>query len=370
MLHLKNLNESFDKLYEVNEPLHEGLNEAFGDTFPKWLKTALADSRKHYGYKPYSVSPRHGYEMNIGQSPDKASRQVADVVKPKGFKGNLDAISLFNLAISAGIDLQNAQITEAEVPASTKDPIMQDETIVRIWGFPSGQVYIEGLNESEKCVDDPKEWPFRYFTPKKLITLANHFAYMSASDLNPSYLHDKDVERNQHYSDLVQMYNDHPEMIRNNIRKEYSPMDIPTFEAGKRGGHFDASGYMIDPTRYEDKLKTAKGKRVFDDLAHLYKAINRTYTQYVDAITEYDFENEESQLDISSMDIDQFSRWQYQYNDLVRKVNRVADALKQGDITEQVALNYYSEVRVDVKSELDDVLEHSRELYSAVDWLR
>ena len=70
MIKLNSLNESLEKLYP--------LNEAFGDTFPKWLKTGLANSRKHFGVNRLSVSPRHGYGTNSGAEPQKAETHPQD----------------------------------------------------------------------------------------------------------------------------------------------------------------------------------------------------------------------------------------------------------------------------------------------------
>jgi len=363
MVKLKHLTESLNNKY---------LTEAFGDTFPKWFKDALADSRKYYGKRNLSMGPRHGGTIDVGIEPDKAKGPKPTITQPKGFKGDLETLSLFNQARNAGLDFQNTQITEAPVPSSTKDPIMKDENIVRIWGFPNGQAYVEGLNDKEKYAVD--NYQFAWFSPKRLIDNASHFAYFKKSELDPSVYYSKEKERNNTFDDMSNMYREHPEMVNTNrgsdshfakLSQRYDPETRADITYGNyEKDKLDKSGYLVSPKRYADALKKAKAGRAYGMLSKIHTQLENLYEDYLNALDNVD-ESDLNAIDFPYHSLGNIRKLIANYNALAKKASEIDEF--EGE-EKQNRLQYLMEKIESIAwdKEINDI---QKAFIHSIDWL-
>lgn len=362
MVKLKHLTESLNNKY---------ITEAFGDTFPKWFKDALADSRKYYGKRNLSTSDRHGGAIDVGIEPDKAKGPKPKLTQPKGFKGDIETLSLFNQAREAGLDFQNTQITEAPVPTSTKDPIMKDASIVRIWGFPNGQVYVEGINDKEKyAVND---YQFAWFSPKKLIDTASHFAYFSGTELKPSLYYDKELERHNTYSAMDQMYREHPEMINMNRGSDRHFAKLQRYDPETRADitwgtyakdKLDKSGYLVSPKRYADALKKAKAGRAYGMLSKIHTQLENLYEDYLNALDNVD-ESDLNTVDFPYHALSNIKKLAVNYNALAKEASEIAEF--EGGEKQFRLQNLMENIeKIDWDKEINDI---QKSFIHSIDWL-
>ena len=275
MLKLKNLNESFEKLYSVDSSLNESktLTEAFNPSFPSWLKTALIKTRNRYGiadrqtgsskFRNYSQSNGEGYK-------DRRGDYTADYEKTLFFNARKNGF--FDVTVH-----------EAEVPSSIKQ--VAKDPYVPIWGFASGQVYIPGFNDLEKVngrmfrgLSDPYKYDgkaFENLSGKALIELSVHYAYFDSTELKPEEYADKVASRDQYVRDQQKYFSEHPNEynIRKNTAAEAPDYDTRydkrTFDGeGKLGrwtyAKWDKSGYQVNIGKLKERAKKLQGSKVKD----------------------------------------------------------------------------------------------------------
>lgn len=358
----------------LTESLNKQLTEAYGETFPKWLKTAFNKSKELYGilqgtqlenpdaYADRSrlwdknMTDRNGFPKEVRQH---------GFLQPRGEVDQDQAGSLFNASRRIGIDLQNAEIIEAPVPESNKDPLMNNDSIVRIWGFPSGQAYIEGANDNERLRDsrEPKHPPFKWLSNKKLMEYADNFAYMKKSELNPDLYPDREVKRNQIYNGMRAHYLRHPEELRKSD-KNSAHFDPFPWDSNRK---LDKSGYIIDPNRYKEVLERAKGKRVYQILSKIYRDIQALQVGVSRTLKASDvFNNEYAIPNLSDL-----ANMATRYNRFVERALEAADKYDKNNLSEDELMEEYKRIIDDIEDDymLKQLPTHLERIINDVDWL-
>lgn len=357
MVYLRNLNESLDKKYS--------LDEAYGDTFPKWFKDALTQSRKDLGVDREGQNARY-----LGKSDGKENAfDYNKISRPRGDNSSYKKFSLFNTAKEAGIDLQNTEIIEAPVPESKKDPLIQSDDILRIWGFPNGQVYIEGVNDREVYTgdEDGKTFTFTYLNPTALMKRANHFAYIKKDDLKPGMYREKSAYRDKVFNSMSNMYAEHPEMIKwNDKESNHFAHDVKT-----SGSKVDKSGYIVSPDRYKEELKKLHALDVFnmmdkwhDMLENIMIRVKKA-TMGIEDPTTYKGSSLPSLTDVRYLADD--------YKVYMKRINKILEAVDNNSMTKEEAKENLSIIKDDIVnimkySSLNDMFNHSA-IPHEVNWL-
>ena len=270
MLKLKNLNESFEKLYNADSSLNESktLTEAFNPSFPSWLKTALIKTRNRYGiadrqsgntkFRNYSQSNGEKYKDRRGDYTADSEKTLFYTARKNGF---------FDVTVH-----------ETEVPTSARQVVK--DPYVPIWGFATGQVYIPGFNDLEKLKGRliPSESyinlykydgkAFENLTGKALIELAVHYAYFDSTELKPEEYANKIASRDQYVKDQQKYFSEHPNEY--NINKN-TYAEAPDYETqyDKRYHDeryfykkWDKSGYQVNIDSLKKRAKQLKGSKV------------------------------------------------------------------------------------------------------------
>ena len=367
---LRDLNESFERLYESQTLI----NEAFGDSFPKWLKDRLAISNlahpfrntadkqistrssKNYGWRNNAVPP--------GQRPEYSH--------PKGggskWQWNSERereLSLFQNALNAGIDLQNAEVIEGDIPTTRVDPRLKEPNLP-IWGFPNGQVYIPGLNDREIYQGNGKA--FVYAPLKTLMNDANHFAYMDSSLFDSSPYKRKKEQRQEIRDDVVEIDKNDP--TAGAFRPGHDANQFKQYERWK--DLVDKSGYIIKPDRYKEALKKAGATKIFQRLQDIYDRIIEVKEDIAAAASYIDpFEDAEAYRKIGSF-FAILDNAITEYNTYSQYVEQISQQYNKGDIDQDSYQyyigDYYSQIKncsafKQLKNLGDDVF------LAGVDWL-
>lgn len=368
---LRNLNESLERLYESQT----SLDEAFGDSFPKWLKDRLAVSNLAHPFRDTANTRINHTRSSKGygwRNDPVPPGQRPEYSHPKGggskWEWNSEKereLSLFQNALNAGIDLQNAEIIEGEIP-TTRTDVRLKEPNLPIWGFPNGQVYIPGLNDREIYQGNGKA--FVYAPLKTLMNDANHFAYIDSSSFDPSEYQKKKAQRKGLRDEVVGIDNNDP--TAGAFRPGHDSSQFKPFERWR--DQLDKSGYIVRPDRYEDALKKAGANKILQTLQDIYDRIIEVKEDIAAAASYIDpFEDAETYKRIGSF----FSILDSvitEYNDYSRTVERISKQYNNGDITQEEYQyymgNYYSKIKncrefKQLKNLGDDVF------LAGVDWL-
>ena len=263
IINLKSLNESLEKKELIES---RSINEAFDESFPKWLKDRILVV-KQANNSSWSV-PRD-------QRPAyKNTRTGEDAYASSAEK------SLFNKSLKKGIDFSQTKVIEGPIPEKRTDPRLKAPNIP-IWLFDNGQVYIEGVNENEKYLPTGK--PFQYMSMKEKLAEAKAFAYIDGSSLDKDFYDRKKADRARMQQEIQQIGETNPSsgIWRKGDPEKFFPEDImydtysrlrnPDYAEAR--GFIDKSGYPIHPKRYENDLKKAGAKKVFDVLQGIYDRI-------------------------------------------------------------------------------------------------
>lgn len=367
---LRDLNESFERLYESQTLI----NEAFGDSFPKWLKDRLSISNlahpfrdtkgdkistrssKDYGYYYGAVPP--GQRPEYVHPRDGSSKWSWNSERER-------ELSLFQNALNAGIDLQNAEVIEGDIPTTRVDPRLKEPNLP-IWGFPNGQVYIPGLNDREIYRETGKA--FLHTPLKTLMGEANHFAYMDSSSFDSSPYKRKKEQRQELRDEIIEINKNDP--TAGAFRPGHDSSQVKPFE--RWGDRVDKSGYIIKPDRYKDALKKAGATKIFQRLQDIYDRIIEVKEDIAAAASYIDpFEDAETYKKIGSF-FSILDESITEYNKYSRNAEEISKQYNNGDITQEEYQyymgNYYSQIKncsafKQLKNLGDDVF------LAGVDWL-
>ena len=279
MLHLSNLNESFNKIYESNDT---SLTEAFGKGIPNWVQSRLSDLNKYHGTEKSGP-----YYTNRNAIPwDK----LPDYSQPRGFYGRDRELSLFQNLLN-GVDLDQLQIIDdGDIPTKRTDPRLKAPNIP-VWGFPNGQVYIPGYNDNE--IDNgstyigPKgsKMAFKYTPTKYFLENASHFAYIDGSSLPTSTYGAKRTIRKETAKELKDMGYGRQDKDPKQFVKEV-PYQGGTPDNQKK--YLDKSGYIADPGKYIKKLEDKRADQWSEQLDKRREEILDLRDDIVAAMNYYD----------------------------------------------------------------------------------
>ena len=259
----KILTESINKKY---------LKEAWSDSMPDWMKPRLNATAM--------FSDRDSAEK-MSRTARKTGRYVQELINQKGQGFGYDRAdymksrstgergkNLYTSFINAGVDLQNVEFIEGDLPTSKNDERIQPPNI-GIWNIPStGQIYAKGINDSEKLLSGTgtkyTDYPFFRMPIKGLAEISDKFCYIDGSSIVNRDVNEIKRERRAY----KQWEKNNPSLNRN----VYNPW----------GREVDKSGYQIVPSseRLRDELNKRKAKswsswfeKAEDELKSLYNDI-------------------------------------------------------------------------------------------------
>lgn len=299
-VNLNRLNESLDRLYESNS----SLTEAFDESFPKWLKDRLVTINKYH-----TGNWATKREIPYDQRPDYINARDED-------KWNSSSKSLFDKALSAGIDFSKTKVVEGPVPEKRTDERLKNENYIPIWLFPNGQVYIEGLNGSEIYMSTGKA--FKYMPMKDRIGNASGFAYIDKTNIDPDSITNKRLDRSKMKAD-----------IRNNVPyySRQGTADYKHFGRDAWGTRYDKSGYpILNPARYEKELEKIAGKKVYQVLEDYYNKIVDAQRKTADALSQVNpFDENDNSADTLKNIMNYITYAAGSYNSYMRKVDDIVN---------------------------------------------
>ena len=305
MLKLNNLNESLEKIYESNAPL----TEAFNDSFPQWLKDRLAQVRMFHG-----TDDGRGFDISKLSSMGAHRPEYTNV---RGYYGSDRDLGLFNTFLK-GTDPQKVQIIEGPKPEKRTDERLKEPNIP-IWGFPNGQVYIQGFNDNERFVrSDGKDLPFKHVPAKFLISDADKFAYIDGTTLPQSTYLDTRKERAEAARELRDM---------NYGRKDKDPKSFVQSRSGWGDSRtsYDKSGYIVNPAKYKDALGKIKADNYAKVLEDYYQKLLDYRDDIASALSYYDpREDIEQYKTIRNLYGYLVNAIDY-YNDVANDIERIAE---------------------------------------------
>lgn len=344
IINLNRLNESLDKLYEGNSS-HSSLTEAFDESFPKWLKDRLLTIKKYHtgGWAARKDIP-------YDQRPDYINARDEN-------KYDSSTKSLFDKALKAGIDFTNTKVVEGPVPEKRTDERLKNENFIPIWLFPNGQVYIEGINDTEIDFDSGKA--FKYVPMKDKIAKATGFAYIDKSKINSDAITDKRKDRRDMRSELMNL----PYYARRGTQ------DYKHFSQDYWGTDYDKSGYpILNPERYRKELEKVAGKKIYQVLEDFYNRIVDAKRKVIDAYSQINpFDSDRNDRDRIRNILNYIDYAANNYNDYMRRVEYILN----GGYTEDYKASELGRIVSKIKN--DDYIKQIDDLgsqifLSEIDW--
>ena len=181
---LKNLNESLERKYGLNESTETEtteLTEKLSDSMPDWLKKRLLVTKySNGGNRIYRNLGTHKSNADNKNPEDDFSKRPT-YAKGRGDVNTQDQ-SLFGRMLTKGINLDDVTVEEGAVPTKRTDPRLKEPNIP-IFLMKNGQVYAKGLNDQEEYRDDDSK-PFKYVPMKTLLADCEKFAYIDGNNDN------------------------------------------------------------------------------------------------------------------------------------------------------------------------------------------
>lgn len=281
LLKLKNLNESLEKKYPINE--------AWSESMPDWMKnrmniTALdkdPNKVKKLGRSKHNA----GYFGDTFRNKFGVRGDTSEYRKPRDREGGF---SLFRGFIKKGIDLNNVSFIEGPIPEKKSDPRIQSPNI-GIWHFgtpPNDQVWAMGINDDEKFNQDVKSRPFIKIPFKTIVELANAFCYIDGSTL-----------QTRDYDDIRQKRYDFKrwEIDPKNQAMRVKPGSRESNPYGWRlpGVVADKSGYYVIPpsSKYAEELKKRHAKEYGNDLTELESELKSVFSNIQDVSMSWEWDD-------------------------------------------------------------------------------
>lgn len=320
---LKNLNESLERKYGLNESTETEtteLTEKLSDSMPDWLKKRLLVTK-------YSSGGNSIYR-NLGMHKSNAENKNPEddfLKRPTYARGrgdiNTQDQSLFGRMLTKGINLDDVTVEEGAVPTKRTDPRLKEPNIP-IFLMKNGQVYAKGLNDQEEYRDDGSK-PFKYVPMKTLLADCEKFAYIDGNDDNNFSVENKRVSRNLMSKSLQDLpnYERVPNVDRS--RKQYVP--------NKGWVNLDKSGYIVIPTieKYKQKLSELKCGKIHDILREKEDYLNYVKEELANIMMNTDIK---SDLNSSNSDFNTafgkvFDSFKRAVNDLINIEEKVKNVL-------------------------------------------
>lgn len=177
-----------------------------------------------------------------------------------------DGKSIKNTLSSRGVDLHNCSYVRAPFPRSNRDPILKDETKLKIFKLIDGSnevIYIYGVNNP--YVARPHSIEHRYVTDmpmRDILDLAIEFGYIDLADAQNTMKDKRRDRANLAYS-LRDVTRDlekgqHPVYHRTYAKLENGRTDwnniISTSVSWVTKEGYDKSGYKLNPDKYRKML--------------------------------------------------------------------------------------------------------------------
>lgn len=354
LLNLKSLNESLEKLYGVDvdaincpAPLNESLNEAFDPSWPKWMRARMSDLAKMNDSK--YTGWRSNWKPKTGMYADYKNTRDEDKY----------ARGAWNNFASKSIPLDKLPVTEGPVPEKRTDERLKNEDLIPVWGFPNGQVYIPGFNDSEiyqNLKDNNKDLngrAFKYIGTKYLMSEADKFATINKSDIS-GLSGARDAIR-----------------AGRKMNKPDPEFDRTREPATWRGQRKDRSGYIVDPKRYERKLAKLRASNIYAELDRFYDIVMDYKIKIHDYLSTYDpfMGNSGSFSSIAETLMDKLSGVAAQYNRYCKQVEDILTSSYYSDRDSQLEAlaDIIRKMRND--SDLKSLQDYGKDkFYSDIDW--
>ena len=344
---LKNINESLERLYESS---NTSLTEAFDESFPKWLKDRLIQVKNYHGTDKTN-------DRDVGKVPRE---NRPSYISPRGYMGKDRDLGLFSSLLKHGIDLQNLKVVEGPVPEKRTDERLKSPN-VPIWHFPNGQVYIPGINDNEETDINPgKVGAFKYVPSKYLMSTADAFAYFDESNLGTDKYSQTRQDRAEHSKELRDIKYG---------RQGKDPEQFVPYTWRSSNTHYDASGYLVDPTVYKDKLDEIRASNYSVELEKIHNII-KEYSEDISAALQYydPFENEDEYNTLNK----NLSRLRDAVRAYNRYANRITDIANDIAISDDYKRKYIKTYLSDLKGDYDvrEIMNNSSDIFlSGVNWL-
>lgn len=385
LLNLKSLNESLERLYsddiDYSTPVRKSLNEsaytrdelkdkfgtddldiinagneedvslkeAWDPSWPKWLGDRMEDLAKMEDPKYNGWRSNWKPQTNNGYHPDYKNTRDE----------NKYSRGAWNNFADKGIPLNQLKVEEGPVPEKRTDPRLKDENLIPVWGFPNGQVYITGFNESEEYFNpnavnpDLNHRAFKYMGTKYLISEADKFATINKSDIS-GLSGARDAIRAGR-----KMNKPDPEFDRTRTPSTW------------RGQRKDRSGYIVDPKKYERKLAKLRASNIYAELDRFYDIVMDYKIKIHDYLSTYDPFMNSSSVFSSTAEVlmDKLSTVAAKYNRYCTQVEDILTSSYYSDRDEQLEAlaNIIRKMRDD--SDLKSLQDYGKDkLYSDIDW--
>ena len=312
---LKNLNESLERKYGLNESTETEtteLTEKLSDSMPDWLKKRLLVTKySNGGNRIYRNLGTHKSNADNKNPEDDFSKRPT-YARGRGDVNTQDQ-SLFGRMLTKGINLDDVTVEEGAVPTKRTDPRLKEPNIP-IFLMKNGQVYAKGLNDQEEYRDDGSK-PFKYVPMKTLLADCENFAYIDGNNDNNFSVENKRISRNLMNKSLKDLPNYDRVPNVDGSGEQYVP--------NKGWVNLDKSGYIVIPTieKYKQKLSELKCNKIHDILKE-----KEDYLNYVKEELSNILMNADIKSDLSNMDSDfsqAFSALFDWFKDSVRALNSI-----------------------------------------------
>lgn len=288
MVRLRNLVESLEKKYDLNESTT--INEKFSDNVPDWfakrvLTTKYASSgrprKRDIGGKAHFGQGESEYDYVISGKGSKKSPHAGKDPEYKQSDYWSGDQSLFTKLRQRGISLDTVNVIEGPVPKDRYDARVQSPNIP-ILLFDNGVVYIPGMNDDEKLGGRKT---LGAYDLDVLLGRCVKFAYIDGNDPNNFKGSEKRNTRSSEQPD------------KNFYRYGDKRVDRDGDSIGDLGSwRTDKSGYYKIPPieRYRDQLNKIKASKIFDilqDIEDTLVDLQQEFSYYISSssIKDYDY---------------------------------------------------------------------------------
>ena len=297
----------------LNEKLFNNkiLTEKFSDSMPKWLQSRMVFTKPNISANKKDDYKKKGYDIDFQGKPYYA---------PRG-----DKRSIFTLFNKSGIDINNANFIEGDIPTSPRDPRLKEPNIPifllegeNYWnGNIETLVYAKGINDEELInFSDVFDKKLRYVPMKTLLSHCKAFCYLDTTD-SSNYLD----------ANKVQGRIDNKKFELNDPFRRFTPEE----QQKMWRNNFDKSGHLINPDILKNRLSEYKAGNYQKILDRLYKKISNIKTDFAQIYVNADLQDFSTDTDIRDIFEGSYGLNSKlislieDYNDLVKEVQRIVN---------------------------------------------
>lgn len=179
---------------------------------------------------------------------------------------NREGTSIKKTLSNRGIDLHNCSYTRAPFPRSNRDPVLKDDTKLKIFKLHNGgdeQIYIFGVNNPYMKRPNSMDWRYVNEMPiRDILDLAIEFGYIDLSN-EANKMGSKRYERRNSAYALRDITRDRENGQHPVYRHEYGKRPdgstdwnniVGTSVSWVTTKGYDKSGYKLDPDKYRKML--------------------------------------------------------------------------------------------------------------------